>query len=241
MGLLHNTASLGAYLRGERFSTSTGLDVRRADIPDRLTYLAEAVRDKNVLHVGFGDHLEVLDAKRRDDLWLHDRLCRTARRCVGIDIDESVVAAARDRNVDDVYVFDLNHPDPGHPVLSQRFDVVVLGEVLEHIDNPVEFLGGVQSLFGDGETELIVTVPNAWNVISPELCLAQSGGNQHRPPLLVHAVHPCQSDDRSRTAAARGITGTGLAQMSAPSSQGCFPTGGRRSAIGIRCRISRRW
>lgn len=44
----------------------------------------------------------------------------------------------------------------------QRWDYAILGEILEHIDNPVSYLNAIQQLYSDCLIRIVITVPNAW-------------------------------------------------------------------------------
>lgn len=76
---------------------------------------------------------------------------------VGIEISESAAAEAR-KVFDQVYVFDVESDWPAE-VLSQKFDLVVLPEILEHIFDPVYVLKKSSAVLkSDGE--IILTTPN---------------------------------------------------------------------------------
>lgn len=162
MTLLDISRTTRSYLEGSTFSSGHGFRMNRDSGPDRLTLLPQMVRGRRVLHVGFGDHLELLDEKRSSGTWLHDLLCDAAAECVGVDVDAQIVAAARERGVSDVYVLDVTEPAPDQPVMGRDFDVILFGEVLEHIPDPVNFLSSTRRALGSPGMEFIVTVPNAW-------------------------------------------------------------------------------
>lgn len=153
------------YLNGERFSEGERFQVSRdRHVVDRLSLLERLATDRRVLHVGFADHEEIVAAKESQSLWLHGRLLRSARECVGVDIDAKAVQAAQDRGIPDVHVLDVTQPPADHPVLGRDFDLVILGEVVEHIPDPVAFLQAVVRAVGRPGQQFVVTVPNAWNL-----------------------------------------------------------------------------
>ena len=63
---------------------------------------------------------------------------------------------------DDVLSGDLNGGDIFPKVASDHFDYAIFGEVLEHVDNPVAFLGDFRALYKDTVDRVVVTVPNAF-------------------------------------------------------------------------------
>ncbi len=122
--------------------------------PDaRVRLILHAIRpDDRVLDVGCAAH--TADAVHRHD-WLHRHLVRHAREVVGVDIlpeeVERLVAMG----------FNVRTADAERMRLGERFDVVVAGEIIEHLANPGLFLETVREhLLPSGR--LILTTPNAW-------------------------------------------------------------------------------
>lgn len=152
------------YLSGVAFSNGRAFRTERTVLVSRARLLEREVSGQRVLHVGFADHLPLIPDKRATGVWLHDILCQAAERCVGIDLDEEVVAHLRDLGVPDIHAIDLTESSDVARLNGEDFDVVVLGEVLEHIGNPVAFLRAVREGIGVPEQRIIITVPNAWNL-----------------------------------------------------------------------------
>ena len=76
------------YLHGRRFSNGHDFKLvapRRA--LRRSARMVELARGQRVLHVGCCDHLELIREKVELDLYLHQKLCRVAQHCVGVDIN----------------------------------------------------------------------------------------------------------------------------------------------------------
>ena len=75
----------------------------------------------------------------------------------GVEISEPAANEAK-KVLDEVYVFDVENEWPSE-VLNQKFDVVILPEILEHTFDPVYVLRRVSSLLKPGG-EVIITTPN---------------------------------------------------------------------------------
>lgn len=121
-----NAPAVRAYLR------STLRAVRQRPIGDANAFLADFVRDQTVLDIGVVAHtIEQAD----DPRWRHNLIRAAATAAVGIDILEGPIAALRDRGYD-VRVVDATSDTD----LRQRFSRVVVGDVIEHVDNPVALL-----------------------------------------------------------------------------------------------------
>lgn len=123
---------------------------------DRISHLARLVRGKKVLDVGCVQN----DAScRKNPHWLHRHLVAAAATVVGIDILEEDLKILRDDGFQ-AYFHDLTQkPYPK----EEKFDVVVAGEILEHIDRPGPFFAhAFESLVPGGW--LVLTTPYPWFV-----------------------------------------------------------------------------
>jgi methionine biosynthesis protein MetW len=76
-------------------------------------------------------------------------------KCTGIDTDATDVAACIARGL---VVFDVDI-NTDFPVSLGSFDLVVLGDVLEHLPDPLRVLRRVHSLLNPG-ARIVVSVPN---------------------------------------------------------------------------------
>lgn len=79
----------------------------------------------------------------------------------GVEISESAAQEAK-KVLDQVYVFDIENDWPTE-VLNQRFDLVVLPEILEHVFDPVYILRNASAVLKPNG-QIIITTPNflAW-------------------------------------------------------------------------------
>ena len=113
------------------------------------------VADKKVLDCGGVDHTFGAD-KRQEGDWLHDLLVEEASECLGVDILEDKV---NEINANNKYRFIVCNVE--ELPFCQEYDVVVAGEIIEHIYNAGLFLDGVwRSLKDDGI--VVITTPNAY-------------------------------------------------------------------------------
>ena len=129
----------------------------------REEWLVDLCRGKRVLHLGFVDSPFTEERVQNGEL-LHLRLKNVASHLGGLDGDAEAVrlysTLTGDRNVG---VLDL-HENPDPAVVSDDYDVVILGEVLEHLLNPGHALLNVRRICElNGNAQLCVTVPNAFS------------------------------------------------------------------------------
>jgi len=152
------------YLKGSKFSN--GLAVRIGGqgkgIKGRIELLEELVLNKDIIHLGCADHLDLIKAKVAGNVWLHERLCRKARSCVGVDIDQAGIAYLKaELGYKDVFCADLLKDDL--PLIREgKWDCVVLGEILEHLDDPQVFLRALRQKLSANTGELVITTTNAF-------------------------------------------------------------------------------
>ena len=131
-----------------------------SDLSTRIEYLLRLVSGRKVLHIGCCDHIELIEKKIASRTWLHGLFLEKAFECWGIDINAEGVEYVKSLGIKNVYCCDVTKTIP-HSVLENQFDVVVLGEMVEHLDAPVDFLNALRRNLS-GSYELVVTVPNAF-------------------------------------------------------------------------------
>jgi 2-polyprenyl-3-methyl-5-hydroxy-6-metoxy-1,4-benzoquinol methylase len=131
----------------------------------RQGFLVAACADQSVLHVGCVDSGLAEERFARGEL-LHQRLAAVARELWGTDVDQEGIRFLRDHGYDRVLALDLSTATPGDDLAAAGFDVIVVGEVLEHLSNPGRMLSALRELMAPGRTRLIISVPNAFALSS---------------------------------------------------------------------------
>jgi 2-polyprenyl-3-methyl-5-hydroxy-6-metoxy-1,4-benzoquinol methylase len=159
-----------------------------AELVDRFVYLQDLCAGKRVVHVGFVDAgCQALNEQA--GTWLHEHLAATARELVGIDLDAVGVERARSEGYE-AYAIDCRDVDAIEGAGIAPADVVVAGEVIEHLDDPGSFLDGLHHLVApDGV--LVVTTPNATGLVNS---FALLGNFEVNHPDHV-AMFTCQTLD----------------------------------------------
>ena len=92
-----------------------------------------------------------------DEGWRHRRIRDVASHCVGVDILAPLVEELNKRGFDVRCVDATSNAD-----LGERFDVVFLGDVIEHVDNPVALLRFAGRHLAP-EGRILVSTPNAFS------------------------------------------------------------------------------
>ena len=136
----------------------------RARVVDRIAWLTERCRGKRVIHVGFAD-AGFRTEQQRAGRWLHQCLGDAAAELVGIDTDPAGVGAAAESGYE-AHLADCADPAEVAALQLAPADVVVAGEVIEHIDAPGPFVAALRGLCRSNG-RLIVTTPNACGLVNP--------------------------------------------------------------------------
>ena len=121
---------------------------------DLLGHIEGLVAGRRVLDIGVVSH-----SARYFDLpdWRHGRIHKAAAHCVGIDILEPLVNELNARGFNVRCVDATSEADMG-----ERFDIVFIGDVVEHVDNAVLLLKFAARHLAPGG-RLFVTTPNPFS------------------------------------------------------------------------------
>lgn len=155
---------LKKYLRGEIFSNSLTVDLDRDSLEasPRENVITEIVKGMSVIHVGCSDHIPLIRDKIAANKWLHKLITDNSEKCIGIDIDsESIEFIKRELGYKNVVHGNIITDDID-ALINGEWDYVVFGEVIEHLDNPAEFLSAFRVKYGMNVERFIVTVPNVF-------------------------------------------------------------------------------
>ena len=151
------------------------VDIPTSAANDRLSIFLERVRGKTVLDLGCSATKLGISHSRHQ--YLHHALAREAKEILGVDIDENAVAAMKAAG------FNVQAANVETMDLGRRFQVIVAGDIIEHLPNPGLFLKNMlRHLEDDGE--LLITTPNPFKFKQVLKILKY---NQ----VKVHAEHTC--------------------------------------------------
>ncbi len=123
---------------------------------DRVSFIMDHIRGKKVLHLGCGDW-PFTEKRLKQSSMLHQQMMGVADDLVGVDLEPSAVKLMEEAGIDKVYLG--NSEDSLFEILRQKFDVIVAGEVLEHLLNPGLFLESIKTVCNE-DSILIITTQN---------------------------------------------------------------------------------
>jgi SAM-dependent methyltransferase len=141
----------------------------KAKVVDRIDFLTDQARSRRVIHVGFVD-TGCRSMQDTAGTWLHGHLQQRATSLVGIDVDEGGVKEAVVAGYE-AYAVDCRDREAVEALGIAPAQLVIAGEVIEHVDDPGNFLAGLHALVAPGG-RLIVTTPNAYGLFNVFASLA---------------------------------------------------------------------
>jgi ubiquinone/menaquinone biosynthesis C-methylase UbiE len=131
---------------------------KKFPLVQRVEFLKEICRGKKVLHLGCTNHPYTKESLENNSL-LHLELSEMAGELWGFDYDQEGIDVLAARGVKNLYQADLENLEKVQ--INETFDVIVAGEMIEHLNNPGLFLSGIKR-FMDANTSLVITTINAY-------------------------------------------------------------------------------
>lgn len=158
--------SVTPYLTGEKFDNGLRVKIaKRQKLFSRIDFLTEYSSTKKIIHVGCADHIPIIMEKVKNDTWLYNRIDKVASQQIGIDISPEAVGYIKSNlGIDRILCMDIIKDEVPSEINSIGWDSMIMGELLEHIDNPVEFLTAINRKYAAFTKQLVLTVPNALSV-----------------------------------------------------------------------------
>jgi len=148
----------------------------------RVDFIKEICRGRKVLHLGCTNYPYTGDAIANEML-LHFELEKTASEVVGFDLDPRGLEILRDKGSSNLFVADLEQLE--RVPIDDTFEVIVGGEMIEHLSNPGAFLTGIRR-FMRADTKLVITTINAYCAMRFLIYGLRGKGGQNEP---VHPDH----------------------------------------------------
>ncbi len=154
------------YLRGEKYINALPIafefDEEDYLYKTQIDLLCQLVKEKKVIHLGCVDHnVETVKHKIKRKKWLHSRLCKSATRCHGIDIEKKGIAYIKEKlGFKDTTCTNIFSDTFAEIVSGEEWDYLLIPEVLEHIEEPTGFLRAIRERYRYGFSRILITVPN---------------------------------------------------------------------------------
>ena len=154
---------LKAYLADTNSVFFHHLPAQTSKSHDRVSFIKAITARKRVLHFGFTDAPFTAERVSSGEL-LHSQLRQSCEFLYGLDIDQASIEQYREATQDiNNSALDIQAPLPDADFLKSEYDVIIFGEVLEHLINPgLALTNLLQICKNNPSAKLVITVPNAY-------------------------------------------------------------------------------
>ncbi|MDD3725214.1 MAG: methyltransferase domain-containing protein [Bacteroidales bacterium] len=156
---------LSDYFSGSKFSNYLYFKFpKQKKVISRDAFVIDLVKNKNNIHIGCVDHNpEIIKQKIDEENYFHKKLVDNSRFCMGVDINaEGVIYMKNILKYKNVYCVDIIE-GPFNKITEAKFDFMILGEVIEHVDNPCYFLKKINNYYKKNIKKIVITTPNSFS------------------------------------------------------------------------------
>ncbi|MDX9858445.1 MAG: glycosyltransferase [candidate division Zixibacteria bacterium] len=127
---------------------------------NRKSFTVDFCRGKRVLHVGCVD-AGIMESRIKSDNFLHYHISQVADQLIGVDIETAGLERLKEEGYE-VYRLDLESDDELLRDLARRVDVIVIPEVIEHLNNVGDALDNLRASGFTGD--ILLSTPNAFSL-----------------------------------------------------------------------------
>ncbi|MBS1793981.1 MAG: methyltransferase domain-containing protein [Acidobacteria bacterium] len=152
------------------------------ELVQRVEFIRQMCAGRKVLHLGCTNYPYTRDSIDNGML-LHFELEKTASELYGFDFDEEGLRILREAGGRNLYRADLERLE--EVPLDETFEVIIAGEMIEHLSNPGLFLTGIRR-FMNPSTKLVITTINAYCAMRFMIYGLRGRGGAQEP---VHPDH----------------------------------------------------
>lgn len=148
----------------------------------RVEFVKEMCAGKKVLHLGCTDY-PYTQTRIENKSLLHFELGEIAEELYGFDFDQKGIDILSNAGVKNLFQADLENLEEVN--LDETFDVIIAGEMIEHLSNPGLFLRGIKRFMNEN-TNLVITTINAYSGMRFLIYGLRGKGGTNEP---VHQDH----------------------------------------------------
>ena len=148
----------------------------------RVDFIKKMCEGKKVLHLGCTNS-PYTNESIKNDMLLHHDLKKVAKELYGFDYDAEGLEIFERTGEKNIFWADLEKLE--EVALDETFDVIIAGEMIEHLSNPGLFLKGIQR-FMNADTNLVISTINAYSGMRFFIYGLRGKGGANEP---VHPDH----------------------------------------------------
>jgi SAM-dependent methyltransferase len=155
---------------------------KKFELVQRVRFIKEKCLGKKVLHLGCTNYPYTKEAIENNML-LHFELGKQTKELYGFDFDQAGLDILAGAGAKNLYRADLQKLD--EVPLDETFEVIIAGEIIEHLSNPGLFLQGIKRFMNE-KSELVITTVNAYCAMRYFIYALRGKGGENEP---VHPDH----------------------------------------------------
>lgn len=162
------------HIVGESFDMRLGADGKDAInfSDDKIAYVTKRCQDKTVLDLGCVQHTKNAYLSKN---WLHKAIVKVAKVTKGLDLYSDGVKELQAQG------YDVVHGDAQDFNIGVKYDVVVAGDLIEHLSNFDGFFNSISRHLSD-DGVLVIATPNPWHWVR---CVRSALGQR----IMVNPEH----------------------------------------------------
>jgi SAM-dependent methyltransferase len=139
------------------------------------------VENKRVLDIGPAELVGTVHREKLDR-WIYGKIAEVAAHLVGLEKNTEQVRFLAGMG------YDIREGDAEQFDLGEQFDVVVAGELIEHLSNPGRFLDCAGEHVVEGG-KLLLTTPNRYGILSLYSVIRSGNVPTYHKPIAKHVVY----------------------------------------------------
>ncbi len=147
----------------------------------RWAFIQPYVEGKKVLEIGPAELIGTTN-QEKENRWLHKQISLVADKLIGLEISPEQVAALTQMG------YDIRQGNAENFELGEKFDVIVAGELIEHLSNPGNFLECAKRHLNPGGT-LVLTTPNRFDYTGFVKILRTGKTPAYTKPIAKHVMY----------------------------------------------------
>ena len=147
----------------------------------RWDFFKPYVEDKIVLDIGPAELVGTINYHKMPR-WIHGKITKVAKQVLGMELNLEQVQALNEQGY---HIVQGNAEDF---TLDRKFDVIVAGDLIEHLSNPGKFLDCAKSHLAEGG-KLLITTPNRYNILTLYTVFRTGIVPQYHKPIAKHVMY----------------------------------------------------
>lgn len=144
----------------------------------RWDFIRPHVKGKRVLDIGPAELVGTINREKLDR-WIHRKVADVAVQAIGLENNPEQVEALNKLG------YDIRLGDAEQFELDEKFDVVLAGELIEHLSNPGDFLDCVKNHLVSGG-KLLLTTPNRFSIVDLYSVIKRGKVPKYKKPIAKH-------------------------------------------------------